>query len=280
MSQVAPLHLDIPCARCGYNLHGLTPPGKCPECGFEIDVSIRVCLAGAAGVPPPQPHWLRQMIEAVAIALLSFAISIIADFALTRGPALPRWRMVGTSLLWGASLYACWKIARVEPLETAKGSRRIVAVCARIFAVAFVLLAAFLIWPTNADSGSIAVKTLQSLFIPLAVAASAAFYLRVRHVALRLGALQLAGQALILAVLSPAISQFLAYGFRTGTLGISPTTGWAGGVAFTLLNFRDWQERLFYRSWPALFTLCQIAVLIQLLVALVRARRIAAAREG
>ena len=30
------------CWRCGYDLHGLTQNSKCPECSFEIDVSIRL----------------------------------------------------------------------------------------------------------------------------------------------------------------------------------------------------------------------------------------------
>lgn len=31
---------EVPCLRCGYNLHSLNPTGKCPECGLEIALSL------------------------------------------------------------------------------------------------------------------------------------------------------------------------------------------------------------------------------------------------
>ena len=31
---------DIPCLRCGYNLRGLPPDGRCPECGFWVAETV------------------------------------------------------------------------------------------------------------------------------------------------------------------------------------------------------------------------------------------------
>ncbi|UCD75867.1 MAG: hypothetical protein JSV91_02900 [Phycisphaerales bacterium] len=31
---------DVPCVGCGYNLRGLKPDGRCPECGLEIERSL------------------------------------------------------------------------------------------------------------------------------------------------------------------------------------------------------------------------------------------------
>ena len=80
-----PLQADIPCARCGYDLRGLTPPGKCPECAFDLDASIRAAQSLDGGLPVPSKRWVRQMIEAVAMALLPFVISTIANFLFADG---------------------------------------------------------------------------------------------------------------------------------------------------------------------------------------------------
>jgi len=43
-AEVGPLPADLPCARCGYNLRGLHPAGKCPECGGAIVPSLLAML--------------------------------------------------------------------------------------------------------------------------------------------------------------------------------------------------------------------------------------------
>ena len=41
MNDVAVITVDRACIHCGYNLHGLTPTDKCPECFTEITLSLR-----------------------------------------------------------------------------------------------------------------------------------------------------------------------------------------------------------------------------------------------
>jgi hypothetical protein len=38
----APLDRDLPCLTCGYNLRGLPPGSRCPECGLAIAVTLDV----------------------------------------------------------------------------------------------------------------------------------------------------------------------------------------------------------------------------------------------
>jgi uncharacterized protein YoxC len=50
-----PLALDTPCARCRYNLRGLGPAGRCPECGASVLESHDLLLRNA------DPAWVRRL---------------------------------------------------------------------------------------------------------------------------------------------------------------------------------------------------------------------------
>jgi hypothetical protein len=47
--EVGPIPADVPCVGCGYNLRGLHPAGRCPECGAAIVPSLLALLR----VAPP-----------------------------------------------------------------------------------------------------------------------------------------------------------------------------------------------------------------------------------
>src|SRR5688500_20183649 len=36
-----PIGNDLPCRKCGYNLRGLTPAMRCPECGTAVGYSLQ-----------------------------------------------------------------------------------------------------------------------------------------------------------------------------------------------------------------------------------------------
>ena len=269
------LQLDVPCAGCGYDLRGLTPTGKCPECGFDIDTSIRAARSLDGELPLPSRRWVRQMIEAVVIALLPFVISMVGNlfFGNPAGPpaSLP-YVLTATMLVWVLSSWSAWRLATLEPAERGVRGRRRIAVALRGAAVAFVTLGAVWVWLSG-----ISLNTGLHLGVILfAATAAVTFYLRLRHVALRIGAPGLGGQALMIGLLALGITGTVRYVGSEGLFSTTPTTGWAGVVRYLIVNVRQWDDLddvLQLVSWPILFTICQLAVLVQLLVALVRVRR-------
>ena len=272
----APLQEDVPCARCGYDLRGLTAPGRCPECGFDIDASIRAARSLAGGLPLPSNRWVRQMTEAVVIALLPFVISMLGNliFGEPGGPPgrLP-YVVTMTILVWSLSSWSAWRLATLEPLEREMGGRRRIAVALRGSAVGFIALGTCWAWLSGRPLNT---GPLHLGLVLFAATAAVTFYLRVRHVAIRIGAPGLGGQALVIAVLVPSITGAVRYVGSEGLFSITPTTGWAGIVRYLIVNVRgwnDWDDVLQLVSWPILLTICQLAVLVQLLVALIRTQR-------
>jgi hypothetical protein len=57
------------CAQCGYNLRGLDPQGRCPECGFLIANSAKSNLLDYA-----EPHWLERLAHGTVIRCWTLAV--------------------------------------------------------------------------------------------------------------------------------------------------------------------------------------------------------------
>lgn len=86
--------IDIPCARCGYNLRSLSAGGLCPECGSPVRDSEPLHLRS--------PKWLSRVRLGVLILLLSLPLTVAAPAAydgvvfLIFGPGTSVWpRQVG-----------------------------------------------------------------------------------------------------------------------------------------------------------------------------------------
>lgn len=60
----------ILCLNCGYDLRGLTPTGRCPECGTPVQVSLR-----------PPLRWPYGWTVACALALAMFHLFVIGLLA-------------------------------------------------------------------------------------------------------------------------------------------------------------------------------------------------------
>ncbi len=153
---------ELPCSRCGYSLRGLAVDGRCPECAWPVEASLRGGLLRYAG-----PEYLSSLatgafiivvtnIAAVVFGVLAFVLVIVfaATFAVvppaTPGTAAPAagvpafgWiesvGTIGGALITIASLVGYWLFTIPDPAtnqtEQPRAARRVVraAVIATIF---------------------------------------------------------------------------------------------------------------------------------------------------
>lgn len=162
---------DATCTRCGYNLRGLGASGKCPECGWAIEASLRGGLLRYAG-----PEYLSSLaLGAKIVFILNIANAVLSSVVLfgtiaaviafsnaaqaTAGtPAAPvalfnliESTATGFSVLATAvSLVGYWLLTTPDPAlsqaEQPRAARRVVraAVAAAAGIQALALVAAFL----------------------------------------------------------------------------------------------------------------------------------------
>ncbi|UCG33507.1 MAG: hypothetical protein JSU68_02515, partial [Phycisphaerales bacterium] len=67
--------IDLACLQCGYNLRGLDPAGRCPECGVGIALSTRGDLLRFAN-----PDWLRRVKLGADLMLATILLSLVLGF--------------------------------------------------------------------------------------------------------------------------------------------------------------------------------------------------------
>ncbi len=125
---------DMTCGTCGYNLRGLSPDGRCPECGHPIEESRYDPRLAAA-----DPRWLRAIHRGFTILLVSVIVSATRR---TFGQAVIL--MYGSYqamlIMWfiGATLYSLgsWILASRDcacpPMFDPRHLRRVVRVCAAV----------------------------------------------------------------------------------------------------------------------------------------------------
>lgn len=119
---------DVPCVGCGYDLRGLIAPGRCPECGLSLHISIVRHRNRRRPPPPPDPAWAQQVVEGAALSLIAFVLVAALCVA-------PQWMFVmplrfapagktpGRVILlcigaaaWVLAWYSAWKLTRRPPV--------------------------------------------------------------------------------------------------------------------------------------------------------------------
>jgi hypothetical protein len=122
---VAALDEDVPCAGCGYNLRGLEPAGRCPECGNPAAVSVS--RHRDRRLRPPDPRWAREVVGGAVASLVSFGLLAVLclvpnGWTVTPYARLPvaktpeRIGLLCVCLLaWVAAWYSAWALTRRPP---------------------------------------------------------------------------------------------------------------------------------------------------------------------
>jgi len=124
---------DVPCRRCNYNLRGLSPEGKCPECGVLVDVSIRGDLLRYS-----DPTWLDRLALGLKYTLWGALVLLVC--ATLNGVLMSATSLIDESagavigFLGGLlGIYGAWLLTSPEPgrmvAERYATDRRVVRIC-------------------------------------------------------------------------------------------------------------------------------------------------------
>lgn len=72
---------DCPCVQCRYNLRGLPPHGKCPECGFRVRPSVlarsQPGLARRGVRRIERNYFVWRLVRAAGLAVLSIILCVL-----------------------------------------------------------------------------------------------------------------------------------------------------------------------------------------------------------
>jgi len=136
---------DRYCVRCGYLLRGLSPVGRCPECGTDVALSLREPTLATAS-----DEYLRSLRRGLSLVLNSILIMIVGFLAsmvvgATLGPASPWvWVMQAISLFVTAAMFwGYWLFTQPDPgqvaAEAQNAARRVVRASVFVLAATTVL---------------------------------------------------------------------------------------------------------------------------------------------
>src|SRR5690348_8570641 len=77
LGPAAVIDQDVPCQQCGYNPRTLRLPGRCPECGTELEPSVREFALRRHELLPPDPQWARKIRAGAGLALVALALMVL-----------------------------------------------------------------------------------------------------------------------------------------------------------------------------------------------------------
>ena len=114
-----PLRSDLICRSCGYNLRGLVPSGRCPECGTAIGFSLRGDLLRFS-----DPKWVEAVANGMNWIVAGLVVGLVLGIAAGVAAGVSRSQQYGglvtaASILGHlVSLIGYWKVTTPDPAET------------------------------------------------------------------------------------------------------------------------------------------------------------------
>ena len=155
-----PFEFDLKCEKCGYNLRGLTPPGRCPECGRDLLRSYAAWYRRTQRDPPPDAQWTRQMRKAAWISLTAFGLMLLIlvlpremfgssyrnlPFTATPGRVM----LLSLTCVWWTLAWAgAWRLATAEQIPRRLLRTALVPIAVRWLCTGYLFLPAAWAWGT------------------------------------------------------------------------------------------------------------------------------------
>jgi hypothetical protein len=212
--------LNLPCARCGYNLRGLRADARCPECGGEV----------AASVVAWRERWLNVLSPAGRRTLFGGAAILAFAAVLAQAVVLPHgFREIWIALLVFMSWLGLMMITAVR-WDGARTPWAGVPLGARIVGTIAVILACLQPWPSRVlpyDVRMIGVV----VYTHLAVLATMLAYVHLARIANRFQWRAITVQALVVIVLMAVgvALELTAYPYARGRIWLVMGAGeWLG----------------------------------------------------
>ena len=191
------LAIDVACRSCGYNLRGLRPGDRCPECGASIDQSLVADRLQFAN-----PAWLRAVSGGVRQVRWGFIVTSLTALAALAVEAVFPSRshgaiaaaVLGTTAAL-AALITCWGVWRAtapNPHELTQPRRSRAIYIARAALIVVALLLTLAVYATSLGPSDAAALLIGATLLG-AVVAAAATLRRLSELAERIPAMSLAG---------------------------------------------------------------------------------------
>ena len=101
-----PIGNDLPCRKCGYNLRGLTPAMRCPECGTAVGYSLQGDLLRFC-----DPGWVDTLSRGTSLivwGIVTYIAALILGMILGAAAGGSRGGAVGVVILVGIAVIGAW----------------------------------------------------------------------------------------------------------------------------------------------------------------------------
>ncbi|MBN1512009.1 MAG: hypothetical protein JXB13_08340 [Phycisphaerae bacterium] len=208
------LETDLPCVSCGYNLRGLPPDGRCPECATPVAVSLQGDWLRFAN-----RQWLQGIRWGVAALIAAHLCPLGLSLLFMFGPSLAALssttQIIMSSLmclvylvLQTVGTVGTFLITSRDPRTMGRPDRRVLAWAARTAAVVL-LVSASLTVVTPARMSGLSAAALIVMYSVLSLACTL-FYLGqlvyLRRLARRIPDATLSSWTLAFLLVSPALA--------------------------------------------------------------------------